>query len=44
MGNEVMNSMFAYLRPGHNDIMGYSPVALAVMRSFDLHGTTYNTE
>ncbi|KAF4967586.1 hypothetical protein FSARC_4883 [Fusarium sarcochroum] len=26
---------------GHNDIMGYAPVALAIMRAFDLHGTTY---
>lgn len=29
---------------GHNDIMAYAPVALAIMRSFDLHGTTYNTD
>lgn len=29
---------------GHNDIMGYAPVALAIMRAFDLHGTTYSDE
>lgn len=29
---------------GHNDIMGHSPVALAIMRAFDLHGTTYNND
>ncbi|KAL2874075.1 hypothetical protein SGCOL_010756 [Colletotrichum sp. CLE4] len=27
---------------GHNDIMGYAPVILAVMRSFDLAGTAYD--
>jgi hypothetical protein len=26
---------------GHNKIMRNAPVALAVMRSFDLHGTAY---
>lgn len=26
---------------GHNNIMGFAPVSLAIMRSFDLHGTTY---
>lgn len=26
---------------GHNDIMGYAPVVLAVMRCFDLEGTVY---
>lgn len=26
---------------GHNKVMGYAPVSLAIMRSFDLHGTTY---
>lgn len=29
---------------GHNDIMGYAPVALAIMRAFDLHGTTYGND
>jgi hypothetical protein len=24
--------------------MGYAPVALAIMRAFDLHGTTYNND
>ncbi|KAH7273352.1 hypothetical protein MRS44_001753 [Fusarium solani] len=29
---------------GHNDIMGYAPVALGIMRAFDLHGTTYTED
>ncbi|CAM1504683.1 Fc.00g022740.m01.CDS01 [Cosmosporella sp. VM-42] len=35
----IRQELFPY--GGHNDIMGYAPVALAIMRSFDLHGTTY---
>ncbi|KAF6823245.1 abhydrolase domain-containing protein [Colletotrichum musicola] len=27
---------------GHNDIMGYAPVILAIMRSFDFAGTAYD--
>ncbi|KAK5992499.1 Lysophosphatidylserine lipase ABHD12-like protein [Cladobotryum mycophilum] len=26
----------------HNEILGYAPVVLAIMRSFDLEGTSYN--
>ncbi|KAF7549166.1 hypothetical protein G7Z17_g6578 [Cylindrodendrum hubeiense] len=35
----IRQELFPY--GGHNDIMGYAPVALAIMRAFDLHGTTY---
>ncbi|KAL6413357.1 hypothetical protein AUP68_02866 [Ilyonectria robusta] len=35
----IRQELFPY--GGHNDIMGYAPVALAIMRSFDLHGTTH---
>jgi hypothetical protein len=27
---------------GHNDIMSYAPVTMAIMRSFELDGTVYN--
>jgi len=35
----VRQELFPY--GGHNNIMGYAPVSLAIMRSFDLHGTAY---
>ncbi|KAK7431190.1 hypothetical protein QQZ08_002230 [Neonectria magnoliae] len=35
----IRQELFPY--GGHNDLMGYAPVALAIMRAFDLHGTTY---
>ncbi|KAH7155742.1 Alpha/Beta hydrolase protein [Dactylonectria estremocensis] len=35
----IRQELFPY--GGHNDIMGYAPVALAIMRAFDLEGTTY---
>ncbi|KAL3590421.1 hypothetical protein FPOAC2_12612 [Fusarium poae] len=38
----IRQELFPY--GGHNDIMGHSPVALAIMRAFDLHGTTYNND
>ncbi|EXA47119.1 hypothetical protein FOQG_04597 [Fusarium oxysporum f. sp. raphani 54005] len=38
----IRQELFPY--GGHNDIMGYAPVALAIMRAFDLHGTTYSDE
>ncbi|GKT92186.1 abhydrolase domain-containing protein [Colletotrichum tofieldiae] len=37
----IRQEMFPY--GGHNDIMGYAPVILAIMRSFDLGGTAYDT-
>ncbi|KAM5355209.1 hypothetical protein ACJ41O_001855 [Fusarium nematophilum] len=36
----IRQELFPY--GGHNDIMGYAPVALAIMRAFDLDGTTYS--
>ncbi|KAF4988588.1 hypothetical protein FGRMN_9708 [Fusarium graminum] len=38
----IRQELFPY--GGHNDIMGYAPVALAIMRAFDLDGTTYNDD
>jgi abhydrolase domain-containing protein 12 len=38
----VRQELFPY--GGHNGIMGYAPVALAIMRSFDLHGTGFLAE
>lgn len=38
----IRQELFPY--GGHNDIMGYAPVALAIMRAFDLHGTTYTED
>ncbi|VUC35805.1 unnamed protein product [Clonostachys rosea] len=35
----VHQELFPY--GGHNNIMGSAPVTLAIMRSFELHGTTY---
>ncbi|KAH7313511.1 Alpha/Beta hydrolase protein [Stachybotrys elegans] len=35
----VRQELFPYGE--HNTVMGFAPVALAVMRSFDLHGTGY---
>ncbi|KAF4974327.1 hypothetical protein FZEAL_8756 [Fusarium zealandicum] len=38
----IRQELFPY--GGHNDVMGYAPVALAIMRAFDLEGTTYTQD
>jgi abhydrolase domain-containing protein 12 len=38
----IRQELFPY--GGHNSIMGFAPVALAIMRSFELHGTGYVDE
>jgi abhydrolase domain-containing protein 12 len=37
---EITAAESGYL--GHNEIMRHAPVTLAIMRSFDLYGTTYS--
>ncbi|PTB68779.1 alpha/beta-hydrolase [Trichoderma citrinoviride] len=36
----IRQELFPY--GGHNDILGFAPVSLAIMRSFELEGTAYN--
>lgn len=40
----LVDDTAANQKTGHNDIMGYAPVALAIMRTFDLQGTTYTED
>ncbi|EGR47276.1 uncharacterized protein TRIREDRAFT_64620 [Trichoderma reesei QM6a] len=36
----IRQELFPY--GGHNDILGFAPVTLAIMRAFELEGTTYD--